>query len=129
MESTLCRKNLPDRQIGRRVRAIIIAFQMIDHRKPPWDRRGGNGDGNPLIVWLSADGYAAEATFFACGGIRISERISSGGGRLMLKEAIMLAVWLIGLFLIIGIAVAGIWRMVSRDSFKYDERFVWRKRL
>ncbi|HUC93343.1 MAG TPA: hypothetical protein VMS09_15185 [Paenibacillus sp.] len=47
----------------------------------------------------------------------------------MLKEAIMLAVWLIGLFLIIGIAVAGIWRMVSRDSFKYDERFVWRKRL
>ncbi|WP_190287533.1 hypothetical protein [Paenibacillus darwinianus] len=46
----------------------------------------------------------------------------------MLKEAIMLAVWLIGLFFIIGIAVVGIWRMLIRDSFKYDEKFVWRKR-
>jgi len=40
-----------------------------------------------------------------------------------------LALWLVGLFGIIGIVVNAVARFVEQDSQSHDEQFVWRRRL
>ncbi|UVI32236.1 hypothetical protein [Paenibacillus spongiae] len=47
----------------------------------------------------------------------------------MVNEAADLAVWLVGLFGIVGIFSMLAYNMVVKDSFTYDERFVWRRKL
>ncbi len=44
-------------------------------------------------------------------------------------EAAHLVLWLIGLFGIVGGVSFAIARMITRDSFTYDELFVWRRKL
>ncbi|BBH21168.1 hypothetical protein Back11_25130 [Paenibacillus baekrokdamisoli] len=42
-------------------------------------------------------------------------------------EAAYLAVWLIGLFGIVGAVLVCVARMVIKDSTKYDELYVWKQ--
>ena len=44
-------------------------------------------------------------------------------------EAAHLVLWLIGLFGIVGGVSFCIARMITRDSFTYDELFVWKRKL
>jgi len=46
----------------------------------------------------------------------------------MVREAVLLAVWLLGLFALVGLVAVCTWRMVKRDSFAYDEEHVWRRK-
>ncbi|GGD70606.1 hypothetical protein [Paenibacillus nasutitermitis] len=46
-----------------------------------------------------------------------------------MKEAAELVVWLIGLFGFVGIVIALTAKMVIHDSFRYDELYVWRRKL
>ena len=43
--------------------------------------------------------------------------------------AAYLVVWLVGLFVIVAVVSACLARLVVRDSFQYDEPFVWLRRL
>jgi len=47
----------------------------------------------------------------------------------MAAEYAKLVVWLIGLFGIVGIVIVYVARFVIKDSFAYDEPFVWRRKL
>ncbi|TVY00631.1 hypothetical protein [Cohnella terricola] len=42
-----------------------------------------------------------------------------------MRDAALLAVWLIGLFTLIGGVLAAVARFVRRDSARYDEQFTW----
>ncbi|WP_192043438.1 hypothetical protein [Paenibacillus lycopersici] len=46
-----------------------------------------------------------------------------------MEEAAYLAVWLIGLFGIVGTVCAYVAKMVIHDSTSYDEQYVWRRKL
>ncbi|MFC5467216.1 hypothetical protein ACFPPD_00695 [Cohnella suwonensis] len=43
----------------------------------------------------------------------------------MMREAALLAIWLICLFGLIGGVLAAVARFVKRDSMNYDKRFTW----
>jgi uncharacterized membrane protein HdeD (DUF308 family) len=43
-----------------------------------------------------------------------------------MRDAALLAVWLIGVFGLIGGVMAAVARFVKRDSTKYDEQFTWK---
>ena len=43
-----------------------------------------------------------------------------------MTEMVLLGVWLIGLFGLVGGAVYFIYRGVSEDSVRYDELYVWK---
>ncbi|MBB3109134.1 hypothetical protein FHS18_001186 [Paenibacillus phyllosphaerae] len=47
----------------------------------------------------------------------------------MMNEAIYLAVWLMGLFGIVGVVSWCLARMVIDDSMNYDEQHVWQRKL
>ncbi|WP_225446369.1 hypothetical protein [Paenibacillus rhizovicinus] len=47
----------------------------------------------------------------------------------MVEEAAYLAVWLIGLFGIVGAVCICVAKMVIHDSTAYDENYVWRRKL
>ncbi|MDQ8733531.1 hypothetical protein [Paenibacillus sp. LHD-38] len=40
-----------------------------------------------------------------------------------------LAIWLLGMFGIIGIVIGSVAKFAIRDSLSHDEQFVWRRRL
>lgn len=42
-----------------------------------------------------------------------------------MRDAVYLAIWLTGLFGLIGLVLAGVRRVVRRDSLEYDRRFLW----
>jgi hypothetical protein len=42
-----------------------------------------------------------------------------------MRDAALLAVWLIGLFGLIGCVMAAVARFVRKDSIKYDKQFTW----
>jgi len=42
-----------------------------------------------------------------------------------MEEAAILAVWLIGLFGLIGVVMAAVARFVRRDSMNYDRQITW----
>jgi hypothetical protein len=42
-----------------------------------------------------------------------------------MRDAALLAVWLIGLFGLIGCVLAAVARFVKKDSMKYDKQFTW----
>jgi|GEM_PF-5722885 len=44
-----------------------------------------------------------------------------------MTEMVLLGVWLIGLFGLVGGAVYFIYRGVSRDSGRYDEMYIWKE--
>ncbi len=46
----------------------------------------------------------------------------------MVREAALLAVWLLGMFTLIGLVIGFAWRTVRRDSVTYDEEHVWRRK-
>jgi hypothetical protein len=46
-----------------------------------------------------------------------------------LKEAAYFAVWLVGMFTIVGVVCAYVAKMVIRDTTSYDEPFVWKRKL
>ncbi|MCQ6558216.1 hypothetical protein NNL21_05835 [Paenibacillus mendelii] len=48
---------------------------------------------------------------------------------IMMNEAAYLAVWIVGLFGIVGIVSWCTTRLVVKDSFAYDELFVWGRKL
>ncbi|MBM7564321.1 hypothetical protein [Paenibacillus sacheonensis] len=47
----------------------------------------------------------------------------------MAEEAAYLAVWLIGLFGIVGTVCVYVAKMVIQDSTTYDESYVWKRKL
>ncbi|WP_200961568.1 hypothetical protein [Paenibacillus sp. Soil522] len=47
----------------------------------------------------------------------------------MAAQYAFLALWLVGLFGIIGIVINAVTRFVNQDSQSHDEQFVWRRRL
>ncbi|GLX68331.1 hypothetical protein [Paenibacillus glycanilyticus] len=47
----------------------------------------------------------------------------------MAEEMAYLAVWLLGLFGIVGTVSAYVAKFVVKDSLSYDEAFVWRRKL
>ncbi|WP_328803892.1 hypothetical protein [Paenibacillus glycinis] len=46
-----------------------------------------------------------------------------------MEEAAYLAVWLIGLFGIVGTVCVYVAKMVIQDSTSYDEQYVWKRKL
>jgi uncharacterized membrane protein HdeD (DUF308 family) len=42
-----------------------------------------------------------------------------------MRDAALLAIWLIGLFGLIGGVLAAVARFVKKDSMKYDKQFTW----
>ncbi|WP_169507514.1 hypothetical protein [Paenibacillus harenae] len=40
-----------------------------------------------------------------------------------------LAIWVIGMFGIISIVIGAVTKLVQRDSFAYDEQFVWGRKF
>jgi len=42
------------------------------------------------------------------------------------KDIAYLAVWLIGLFSLIGFVMAAVAQLVRKDTMEHDKRFVWR---
>jgi len=42
-----------------------------------------------------------------------------------MKDAALLAVWVIGLFTLIGGVMAAVVRFVQKDSIRYDEQMTW----
>ncbi len=46
-----------------------------------------------------------------------------------MAEAAHLAVWLVGLFGIVGTVCLCVAKMVIHDTVAYDEAFVWRRKL
>ncbi|WP_336786289.1 hypothetical protein [Paenibacillus sp. MMO-177] len=47
----------------------------------------------------------------------------------MAQEYAYMAVWLLGLFGIVGTVSACVARFVVKDSFSYDQTHVWRRKL
>jgi hypothetical protein len=43
-----------------------------------------------------------------------------------MRDAALLAVWLIGTFGLIGVVMAALARFVERDSMEYDKQFTWK---
>ncbi len=43
-----------------------------------------------------------------------------------MRDAALLAVWLIGIFGLIGVVMAALARFVEQDSMEYDKRFTWK---
>ncbi|WP_239617278.1 hypothetical protein [Cohnella mopanensis] len=42
-----------------------------------------------------------------------------------MRDAALLAIWLIGLFSLIGCVLTAVARFVRKDSMKYDRQFTW----
>lgn len=61
--------------------------------------------------------------------IRCIQAGFTGGAGCLVEEAAYLAVWLIGLFGIVGTVCAYVAKMVIHDSTSYDEQYVWRRKL
>lgn len=40
-----------------------------------------------------------------------------------------LAIWIVGLFALIGICVAGLAHLLKHDTWSYDEAFVWMRKV
>ncbi|NBD22745.1 hypothetical protein GT019_02530 [Paenibacillus sp. T1] len=53
----------------------------------------------------------------------------SGEAGCLVEEAAYLAVWLIGLFGIVGTVCVYVAKMVIQDSTSYDEQYVWKRKL
>ncbi|ACT02457.1 MULTISPECIES: hypothetical protein [Paenibacillus] len=47
----------------------------------------------------------------------------------MAQEYAYMAVWLLGLFGIVGTVIACVARFVVKDSLSYDQTHVWRRKL
>ncbi|WP_171056088.1 hypothetical protein [Paenibacillus sinopodophylli] len=47
----------------------------------------------------------------------------------MAAEYAYLALWLLGMFGIIGVVVGAVAKFAIEDSLSHDEQFVWRRRL
>ncbi|MDQ0059502.1 hypothetical protein [Paenibacillus harenae] len=47
----------------------------------------------------------------------------------MAEQYAYLAIWLIGMFGIIGIVIGSVAKFVRDDSLAYDEQFIWRRKL
>ncbi|CAM4292625.1 hypothetical protein FHS16_002342 [Paenibacillus endophyticus] len=47
----------------------------------------------------------------------------------MAAEYAYLALWLLGMFGIIGIVIGAVAKFAMEDSLSHDEQFVWRRRL
>ncbi|WP_246627796.1 hypothetical protein [Paenibacillus oenotherae] len=47
----------------------------------------------------------------------------------MVQESVYLAVWLLGLFGLVGIVSICVARLIIHDSRAYDEHFVWKRKL
>ncbi|WP_176707654.1 MULTISPECIES: hypothetical protein [Bacillales] len=47
----------------------------------------------------------------------------------MAAEYAYLAIWLLGMFGIIGIVVGAVANFAINDSLSHDEQFVWRRKL
>jgi hypothetical protein len=45
-----------------------------------------------------------------------------------MNEPVYLLIWLIGLFVLIGIVLAVVRTLVTKDTIGYDKRFIWQKR-
>jgi hypothetical protein len=59
----------------------------------------------------------------------VTEKAIMGEAGCIGMEAAHLVLWLIGLFGIVGVVSFAIARMITRDSFTYDELFVWKRKL
>ncbi|WP_158629908.1 hypothetical protein [Cohnella sp. AR92] len=46
----------------------------------------------------------------------------------MKNEPVYLLIWLIGLFVLIGIVLAVVRTLVTKDTIGYDKRITWQKR-
>lgn len=42
-----------------------------------------------------------------------------------MENLAILAVWLVGLFILVGIVLVALTKMVRRDTMRYDKRFTW----
>lgn len=47
----------------------------------------------------------------------------------MVAQYAYLALWLVGMFGIIGIVVGSVAKFAKQDSLSHDEQFVWRRKL
>ncbi|MFD0587979.1 hypothetical protein ACFQZE_08175 [Paenibacillus sp. GCM10027627] len=47
----------------------------------------------------------------------------------MAEQAAYLVIWLIGLFGIVGILIGLLARLIQRDTWEYDETFIWQRKI
>ncbi|CAM3956717.1 hypothetical protein L1N85_00160 [Paenibacillus alkaliterrae] len=47
----------------------------------------------------------------------------------MAAQYAFLAIWLLGMFGIIGVVIGAVARLVRYDTLSYDEQFVWGRQL
>ncbi|RAP76527.1 hypothetical protein DL346_14200 [Paenibacillus montanisoli] len=61
--------------------------------------------------------------------IKCTQASILGKAGCLVAEAAHLAVWLVGLFGIVGTVCVCVAKVVIHDSVAYDEAFVWRRKL